>query len=121
MKKLLITLALTASASLALAGCSAPSEPVAVGPDTVVIDVRTPGEYAQGHLVDALNIDVQSADFEAQVSQLPTDGTYLVYCKSGNRAGNAISQMTALGFGDTTNIGGLNDAAASTGLEIVTP
>lgn len=121
MKKLLASLALVIVATLGLAACSAPSTaPTALKAGTVVVDVRTPGEYAQGHLEGAINVDVESAAFESQVKQLPTGGTYLVYCHSGNRAAAAVSRMTGMGFSHLTNAGGISDASASTGLAVVT-
>ncbi|MCL2489109.1 MAG: rhodanese-like domain-containing protein [Propionibacteriaceae bacterium] len=85
-----------------------------------IIDVRTAAEFAAGHLQGAVNIDVQSADFGTTIANLPKDGTYIVYCQSGVRAGNAQSQMKAAGFTDVTNAGGIAAAAKSTGLPIVT-
>lgn len=121
MKKLLVSLSLVIVATLGLSACSAPAaatKPMTTG--TVVVDVRTPGEYAQGHLEGAINADVESSTFESQVKELPTDATYLLYCHSGTRAAAAVSRMTAMGFAHLTNAGGIDQAAASTGLAIVT-
>lgn len=118
MKKFLAVIALAFAAAFALVACSS-SEPITVGADTVVIDVRTPAEYAEGHLEGALNIDVQSPDFGNLISQLPTDGDYIIYCRSGNRSAQAIEIMKGYGFTNLTDAKGLNDASASTGLPIV--
>lgn len=118
MKKLFAVLALAFAAVFALSACTA-SEPVELGADAVIIDVRTPEEYATGHLDGAVNIDVQSADFGTLVSQLPTDGEYFVYCRSGNRSGQAIEQMKASGFTDLTNGGSVAEASATTGIPVV--
>lgn len=115
----LAALLLVATVGLGLAGC-APASTVAVSSSTIVIDVRTPDEYAAGHLDGARNIDLQSGSFESEISSLPLDGQYLVYCQSGNRAGQAVSIMESLGFTDVSNIGGISDAAASTGIAVVT-
>jgi phage shock protein E len=121
MKKLLTTLATVVAVSISLAGCSSsPGDEIVVTSATTIVDVRTPDEFALGHLEGALNIDVNSPDFDSQISQLPTGGTYVIYCKSGNRAGTAIARMTELGFTTMTNAGGLAAASASTGLAIVT-
>jgi phage shock protein E len=118
MTKLLAVLAMTV---LMLTGCApAASSSIDITTDTVVIDVRTADEFAQGHLDGAVNIDVQSDQFESLVTALPTDGTYVVYCRSGSRAAAAIDRMTSLGFTDLTNAGGLDAASAATGLAIVT-
>lgn len=119
LNRLIATIALAVSVPIGLAACSPVSEPLAVSSETVIIDVRTAEEYAAGHLDGAMNIDVQSDSFDGLVAQLPLDGEYIVYCRSGNRAGAAIQRMEALGFTDLTNAGGLDAAAASTGLPIV--
>ena len=85
MKKFFTVIALAFIAVFALSACS-PSEPITVGADTVIIDVRTPAEYSEGHLEGAINIDVEAANFGTLLSQLPTDGDYIVYCRSGNRS-----------------------------------
>ena len=122
MKKFLATLALALGASLALAGC-ATAEPVDLSEDTVIIDVRTPAEFASGHLEGALNIDVHSPDFAAQIMELDPSGEYFVYCRSGNRSGQAIAQMTQMGFdgNNLTNGGGVDQASTLSGVDIVVP
>lgn len=86
---------------------------------TAVIDVRTPAEYAEGHLEGALNIDVQGMDFATEVQKLDVAGNYVVYCRSGNRSTAAIEQMKALGFTNLTNGGAVANAASMTGLPVV--
>ncbi|WP_205745883.1 rhodanese-like domain-containing protein [Egibacter rhizosphaerae] len=71
-----------------------------------LIDVRTPAEYADGHLSGAELIDVQGEDFRERVEELPRDEPYYLYCRSGNRSGHAARVMAAMGFADVTNIGG---------------
>jgi len=85
-----------------------PEAPVRVGvpdfadviasPNVTIVDVRTPEEFAQGHIEGALNIPVEYADFTDQVSQLDADGTYAVYCRSGNRSQTAVDQMSGVGI-----------------------
>jgi phage shock protein E len=75
----------------------------------VLLDVRTPEEVAQGHLEGAVLIDLQGPDFRAAVSELPRDEAYFVYCRSGNRSGQAIEIMRDLGFTDLVNGGGYED------------
>lgn len=67
---------------------------------TTVIDVRTPQEYAAGHVADAVNISVEAADFDVQVEQLDKGAEYVVYCRSGRRSGLATQRMAGLGFTD---------------------
>jgi rhodanese-related sulfurtransferase len=86
---------------------------------TAVIDVRTPEEFSTGHLDDAVNIDWHGATFFDEIAQFDTAGNYIIYCRSGNRAGQAIDAMTTLGFANLTNAGGVNEAASLTGLPVV--
>lgn len=64
----------------------------------VILDVRTPDEFNSGHIKDALNIDVNSTNFEQEVGKLDKSKTYLVYCRSGVRSKNASDIMLGLGF-----------------------
>jgi phage shock protein E len=114
-----------------LAGCSSAGGSVenvsaeqfmttAAEADTVVVDVRTPGEYAAGHVDGAVNIDVESADFGTQIAALPKDTTYAVYCRSGRRSTQATSQMADAGFTSLVTLqGGVADLQ-SAGAQIVT-
>lgn len=72
----------------------------------VVLDVRTPAEYAAGHLPDAVNIDVQASDFASRVDELDRDATYAVYCRSGNRSAVAVDHMVEAGFTDVRHLDG---------------
>jgi rhodanese-related sulfurtransferase len=60
-------------------------------PDFIIIDVRTPDEFAAGHLSNAVNIDYFSADFDTRVSDLDRKRVYLIHCKSGARSTQAIN------------------------------
>jgi phage shock protein E len=84
-----------------------------------VIDVRTPDEVATGHLHGSINIDIEGADFESQMNALDKTKNYVVYCRSGNRAGKAIDWMTQNGFtGKLINAGSVAEAAVATGMII---
>ena len=85
-----------------------------------MIDVRTPGEYTAGHLEGAMNIDVQASDFDSKVSALPTDGEYVVYCRSGSRSAAAAARLAELGFTSVADAGAMSAATVSTGLPVVT-
>jgi phage shock protein E len=74
-----------------------------------VIDVRTPQEFAAGHLAGARNVDVEAADFASKISSLDKDAPYLVYCHSGRRSAMAAAQMAAAGFTDIVDGGALAD------------
>ena len=68
-------------------------------PDVVVLDVRTAEEFDEGHLQDALNIDVKQEGFvEKAKSALPADKTIAVYCKGGRRSANAAAMLSKEGF-----------------------
>lgn len=119
MKKFLALFALVLATTFALTACAPASEPITVDSNTIVIDVRTPSEYSEGHLDGAVNIDVQDANFGTILSQLPTDGEYVVYCRSGNRSAQAVEIMKAAGFTNVVDAGGVNDASSKTGIPIV--
>lgn len=65
---------------------------------TVILDVRTPEEVAEGHLAGAKNIDVQDELFQQNIEQLNKNKTYLLYCRSGKRTAVAGAKMKAAGF-----------------------
>ncbi len=67
-------------------------------PGVQIIDVRTPEEFASGHIAGAVNIPVQAADFAAQIGALDPAGEYAVYCRSGNRSQPAVEAMAAAGI-----------------------
>ena len=75
-------------------------------PSTIVLDVRTPAEYATGHLSGAENIDLQGADFATRIATLDKKATYAVYCHSGRRSGDALEQMAADGFTQVFDLAG---------------
>ena len=79
--------------------------------DRTVIDVRRPDEYADSHVVGAININVDGADFEARIDELDPETPYLVYGRSGNRSARAASQMEDAGIKDIADAGGLADLA----------
>ena len=88
--------------------------------DLVVLDVRTPEEFAEGHLEGAVLVDFYAADFAEQLAALDTDVPYLVYCRSGNRSGQAMGVMEQLGFTSAADIDGGIVAWADAGLPVTT-
>jgi len=76
-----------------------------------IVDVRTAEEFAQNHLVGAVNLDFKAADFSEQVQKLDKSGSYRLYCRTGSRSTQAAELMKNLGFGDAQSVGGLQDAA----------
>jgi phage shock protein E len=69
----------------------------------VLIDVRTPEEFNEGHIAGALNIDVQSSSFDSTIASLDKSVTYALYCRSGNRSGIAAGKMSDAGFTSLLN------------------
>lgn len=112
--------ALALAAGLAACAPAAATEPtVTVGPDTVLLDVRTAAEYAEGHLEGAKQLDFNGGEVVAAIPSLDPDAEYLVYCRSGNRSGQAIALMQQAGFTNLTNLGSVEQAAEATGLPII--
>jgi rhodanese-related sulfurtransferase len=118
-----LVLVLVALAAVAIAGCGGSSTAAvqkvdaakAVGmlDSRVVIDVRTPAEYAAGHIAGAKNIDVEAGDFAAKISTLDKKAAYLVYCRSGRRSAIAADEMAKAGFTDIVDGGGMADLVAA--------
>lgn len=120
--------ALMASALL-LAGCSTSSSAIDLSvtefsakvaeAGVITLDVRTPGEYAEGHLEGAQLIDFQSGNFENEIATLDKNATYAVYCRSGNRSGQAVKVMHDAGFHNVYNLDGGVIDWANAGLPLV--
>ena len=84
----------------------------------VVLDIRTPEEFAAGHLAGAINIDYYAADFEQQLGELDHDVPYVMYCNSGNRSSNALPVMDSIGFEEVYELDGGIQAWFGAGLPI---
>jgi len=67
-------------------------------PEAVVLDIRTPKEYAEGHIPDAINIDYKADSFQSELEKLDRDTTYLMHCRSGRRSANSLEIFEKLGF-----------------------
>ena len=92
-----------------------PSDFAARDPDAPVLDVRTPDEYAEGHVAGAVNVDVRDGSFPDRVRalDLPADGPVYLYCKSGGRSGQATVALREMGHAGALNAGGFADLAAA--------
>jgi rhodanese-related sulfurtransferase len=86
----------------------------------IVVDVRTPAEFAEGHISRAIVADIQDPGFGAQIAQLDRSATYLVYCHSGNRSGQATAFMAELGFTNVKDLDGGISAWSAAGAPVVT-
>ena len=110
---------------LLIAGCSpgtteevgvrtvSASEAVKVLDSRVVIDVRGPDEVAEGAIVGATVLDFNAGEFQAKIGDYDRNAAYLVYCRSGNRSGQAVAIMKELGFTDVIDAGAYVDLAAA--------
>ncbi len=74
--------------------------------NVALLDVRTPEEFSSGHIEGAVNIDFQHESFESEIKKLDVTKTYFVYCRSGNRSGQAISVMKSHGIKDIYELRG---------------
>ena len=74
--------------------------------EVVILDIRTPEEFAAGHIAGSVMIDFYSPDFRAQLDGLDKEAAYLVYCRSGNRSSQAIPVFEDLGFTTVSELDG---------------
>ncbi len=74
--------------------------------DLVVLDVRTPEEFGQGHLAQAVNLDFYDPGFGDDLANLDKDVPYVLYCRSGNRSASVAGMMEDLGFAEVYELGG---------------
>jgi len=112
-----------------LAGCSGSSSKSADAAaeiseekvtESIIIDVRTPEEFAAGHLDGAINYDFEGGALEAALADLDPNSTYVLYCRTGRRSALAAKIMKNDGFVQVTDLGAMEAAAAATGRDIVT-
>ncbi len=103
-----------------IGGCSsAPAETVELSSDALLIDVRTPEEYAGGHLDGSTMLDLSGGQFAEILPTLDPEAEYAVYCRSGNRSSQAAAMMEDAGFENVIDLGSIENAAKVTQIEIV--
>lgn len=113
----LLTPLILALTALLIAACGpnagvaeiiSPSDYVAQFRDTgenhILLDVRTPSEFASGYINGAINIPVQ--ELQSRLSELPTDATVVVYCRSGNRSAQASQILSEANYSRIYDLGG---------------
>ncbi len=66
--------------------------------DIQLVDVRTPKEFSEGHLKNAVNIDFFDTSFMEDMGKLDKNKELYIYCRSGNRSGKASKKLKAAGF-----------------------
>jgi rhodanese-related sulfurtransferase len=76
----------------------------------LLIDVRSPSEYAEGHIAGAKNYPLQ--ELQQHLSKIPHGKPIMLYCRSGNRSGMATQQLQSAGYEEVYNIGGIGALAA---------
>ena len=89
------------------------TEAVKVLESRVVIDVRSPAEVAEGAIAGATVLDFNAGEFQAKIGDYDRNAAYLVYCRSGNRSGQAVAIMKELGFTDVIDAGAFSDLQAA--------
>lgn len=72
----------------------------------LILDVRSPQELAEGSIAGYEMINFFDSDFSQQVEKLDKSKTYLIYCRSGNRSGQACAMMSTMGFEKLYNLEG---------------
>jgi rhodanese-related sulfurtransferase len=121
-------IAVIVSALLVLTGCSSSGatdlgatefQTKTLESGVITLDVRTPGEFMEGHLVNAINIDVENPSFASEIEKLDKTATYAVYCRSGRRSANAVATMKDAGFSSLYNLNAGVQEWAAAGLPLV--
>ena len=74
--------------------------------DMIIVDVRTPAEYAQGHIPGAINVDFNNPNFTLQLEEMDKSKNYLMHCLSGGRSAQALKIFKSIGF---KNVGHLTN------------
>jgi phage shock protein E len=77
-----------------------------------LVDVRTPEEFASGHLPGAVNVPFDAMEGRALAELAPVDAPVVVYCHSGKRSARAAATLKALGFGQVHDLGAMPEEAA---------
>ena len=87
--------------------------------DAVLLDIRTPKEYSEVRIDGAINIDFLAPDFANRLADFDPDGTYVIYCRSGNRTTAALEVFADLGFTSVHAVEGGIEAWESAGLAVL--
>ena len=76
--------------------------------NAIILDVRTPEEFASGHIKNAINIPNESIGIDIMDKLSDKNATILIYCRSGNRSKQAASKLEKLGYSNIYEFGGIN-------------
>jgi len=85
----------------------------------VILDIRTPEEFRDGHIEGAVNVDFRSENFGKEIDRFDKNKTYFVYCRTGNRSYDALNLMGPIGFRSIVRLAGDINGWKSAGLPIV--
>ncbi len=96
----------TANAQTSLLDSNAFEKMLKTDKSVQLIDVRTPGEFAEGHIEGALNHDFYAADFAQKIARLDKSRPVMVYCAAGGRSASATGQLKKLGFAKVYDLDG---------------
>jgi rhodanese-related sulfurtransferase len=94
------------------------SDKIKTSKNITVMDVRTPGEFSEGHIKGAVNADWNGGVFESAVAGYDKSKSYYVYCRSGHRSGLAAEWMRAHGFKNVVELSGGISAWQSDGMPV---
>lgn len=89
-------------------------------PGAIILDIRTPEEFAEGHIPGAVNMDYYADNFEAGLATMDTTKTYFIYCQEGGRSKPAFEWMNSHGFSNVQELNGGFAEWQQAGLESVT-
>ena len=77
---------------------------IANSPEVIILDIRTPAEFNEGHIKGALNIDYYAPDFDDQIAALDPTARYILHCRSGNRSSRALSLLSQSNLKNVTHL-----------------
>jgi phage shock protein E len=89
--------------------------------EPVWIDVRSAEEYASDHIDGDANVPLAEIDAQALADKYGKDAELMLYCRSGNRAGQALEILKSAGFSKVSNAGGIADVRTLRGLAVQSP
>ncbi len=75
-------------------------------PKVIIVDIRTPAEFNEGHIKGALNIDYYAPNFDEQIAALDSNASYVLHCRSGGRSGRALSVLRENNLTNVTHLKG---------------
>ena len=96
-----------------------PQELSEVQDEILLIDVRTPQEYQQGHIENSKNINIAGDSFKEEIQKLDKSQPVYVYCKVGGRSAKAASMLKEMGFEEVYDLEGGIRNWESSGMEVV--